>query len=60
MEQMFNVPMGGLSVILIDAKSENAIWAGVATAELKQDPDPDIIRKRLAYAVEKMFARLPR
>ncbi len=60
MEQMINVPMGGLSVILIDPQSELAIWAGVATAEVNQDLDPDTVRKRLAYAVEKMFARLPR
>ena len=60
MEQMINVPMGGLSVILIDPQSEQAILAGVATAEVKQDLDPDTVRKRLAYAVEKMFAQLPR
>jgi len=60
MEQMINVPLGGLSVVLIDARSGLAIWAGVATAELKQDPDPSVVRQRIAYTVEKMFAGLPR
>lgn len=60
MEQMINVPMGGLSVVLIDARSGLAIWAGVATAEVKQAQDRDVVRKRIAYAVEKMFARLPK
>ena len=60
MEQIVNVPRGALTVILIDGESEFAIWGGVATAEVKQDPNPDIVRKRLAYAIEKMFARLPK
>jgi len=60
MEQMINVPMGGLSVVLIDAQSGLAIWAGVATAEVKQDLDPEVVRKRIDYAVKKMFARLPK
>lgn len=60
MEQMINVPLGGLSVVLIDAKSGLAIWAGLATAEVKQDSDREVVRKRIAYAVEKMFARLPK
>ena len=60
MEQMINVPLGGLSVVLIDAQSGLAVWAGVATAEVKQDPDREVVRKRIAYAVEKMFARLPK
>ena len=60
LEQMVNVPKGALTVILLDAESELAIWGGAATAELKQDPDPEITRKRLAYAIEKMFARLPK
>jgi len=59
LEQMVNVPKGALTVLLIDAASELAIWGGAAIAEVKQDPDLEVIRKRLAYAIEKMFARLP-
>ncbi|MGD8350433.1 MAG: DUF4136 domain-containing protein [Gammaproteobacteria bacterium] len=60
LEQMTNVPKGALTVILIDAESELAIWGGAATAEVKLDSDPEVVRKRLAYAIEKMFARLPK
>jgi len=59
LEQMANVPKGALSVILIDANSELAIWGGHAIAEIKQDSNPEITRKRIAYAIERMFARLP-
>ena len=60
LEQLVNVPKGALTVILIDGESELAIWGGAAAAEVKQDPDPEVIRKRLAFAIEKMFARLPK
>jgi hypothetical protein len=60
LEQIVNVPRGALTVILIDGESELAIWGGMATAEMKQDPDREVTRKRLAYAIEKMFARLPK
>ena len=50
-----NVPMGALTVILIDANSGLAIWAGVATAEIQQSPDQDTIKKRLDFAVTGMF-----
>lgn len=60
LEQMINLPKGALAIVLIDTQTEHAIWAGMATAEIKQDPDSEVVRKRLAYAVEKMFARLPR
>ena len=50
-----NVPIGALTVILVDANSGLAIWAGVATAEIQQSPDQDTIKKRLDFAVTGMF-----
>ena len=50
-----NVPMGALTVILVDADSGLAIWGGVATAEIQQSPDQDSIKKRLDFAVTGMF-----
>ena len=50
-----NVPMGALTVILVDANSGLAIWAGIATAEIQQSPDQDTIKKRLDFAVTRMF-----
>jgi len=55
-----NVPTGALTVILIDGNTGLAIWAGVATAEIQQSPDQEIIRQRLDFAVSSMFKKLPR
>ena len=55
-----NVPMGALTVILVDANSGLAIWAAVATAEIQQSPDQDTIKKRLDFAVTGMFKELPK
>jgi len=54
-----NVPMGALTVILVDANTGLAIWGGVATAEIQQSPDQDTIKKRLDFAVIGMFKQLP-
>ncbi len=53
-----NVPSGALTVILIDAQSGLAIWVGVATGEVQQNPDQEITRQRLDYAVSSMFKQL--
>lgn len=60
MEEMANVPRGSLVVLLIDTRTEVAIWGGVATAKIKQDPDPEVTRKRLDYAVRTMFKNFPK
>jgi hypothetical protein len=55
-----NVPMGALTIILIDGTTGLAIWGGVATAEIQQSPDQEIIRQRLDFAVSSMFKKLPK
>jgi hypothetical protein len=60
LETLENVPMGALTVILIDAGTGLAIWGGVATAEIQQNPEQDVIKKRLDYAVTSMFKQLPK
>ena len=59
LEVLENVPVGALSVILIDAGTELAVWAGVATADIKEDATPETTRKRLDFAVSEMFSKLP-
>ncbi len=54
-----NVPEGALVVVLIDARTGIPIWAGLATAEIQQSPDPEVIKQRLKYAVTSMFKQLP-
>ena len=60
LETLRNVPMGALIVALIDGKTGLAIWGGVATAEIQENPGIDVVKKRLDYAVTSMFKKLPR
>jgi len=55
-----NVPLGALTIILIDAYTGLAIWGGTATAEIQQSPDQQTIRKRLDFAVTQMLKKLPK
>ncbi len=54
-----NVPLGALIVILINADTGLAIWAGIATAEIQENPGQKTIKKRLDFAVTSMFKKLP-
>lgn len=53
-----NVPLGSLTVILIDANSQLAIWGGSATAEIQRDATPEVQKKRLEFAIKQMFKGL--
>jgi uncharacterized protein YceK len=53
-----NVPSGALTVILIDAQTGLAIWGAIATGEVQQNPDQEVTRQRLDYAVTRMFRQL--
>ena len=59
LEVLKNVPLGALSVILVDAQTGLAVWAGVAKAELQEYPTIETSKKRLDYAVTEMFSKLP-
>ena len=54
-----NVPLGALTIILVDADTGLAIWGGVASAEIQENPSQETVKKRLEYAVTKMFKQLP-
>ena len=58
-EMMKNVPQGSLVVLLVDADTELPIWAGLAEADIHQDPPLDLVKKRLDFAVSKMFKKYP-
>ena len=55
-----NVPQGALVIALVDAETSVAIWAGLATGEVQQDPDQETVKARLDYAVTQMLKKLPR
>jgi hypothetical protein len=59
-ETLTNVPKGALTIALVDAETSVVIWAGIATAEIQQSPDQEVIKKRLEYAVSAMFKQLPK
>jgi hypothetical protein len=54
-----NVPGGALLVVLIDARTTYAVWAGLATAEIQQDMDMETRKKRLDYVIANMLKELP-
>ena len=60
LQTLTNLPMGALVIALIDAKTRVAVWAGVATAEIQKNPEQEVVKKRLDYAVTSMFKKIPR
>ena len=55
MEDVTNVPRGGLMIALVDGQSGFVVWAGVATAEILQDLDTETTKARLDYVVTELF-----
>jgi hypothetical protein len=60
MDVVKNVPQGGIVTVLIDSQSGFVIWVGVATGEVRDNPDAKTAKARLDYAVTQMFKRLPK
>jgi hypothetical protein len=59
-DTLINVPLGALTIVMVDARTSVVIWTGIATAEIQQSPDQEVIKKRLEYAVTTMFKQLPK
>ena len=60
LETLTDAPEGALVIVLVDANTGVAIWSGVATAEIQENPDQEVVKKRLDYAVSSMFKKLPK
>ena len=58
LEVLENIPRGALTVILVDGETGLAIWAGLATANIAENPSSDVQKQRLDYAVTQMFKKL--
>jgi len=58
-DMLTNVPQSGLVVGFIDADTGFLIWRGVAEAEVAADRDLEDTRKRIEYAIKKMFKKIP-
>lgn len=50
------VPKGALLVAMIDPATRHPVWAGIARGDVESERSDEQVRKRLAFAVEKMFA----
>ena len=53
-----NVPDAALMVVLVDVATQSIIWVGKAEAEIQQDINAELVRKRLDYTITKMFKEL--
>ncbi len=60
MESTVQTPKGGVVVVLADPESRRLMWVGTAEGDLKEDPNPELVRKRLDHGVVEMFKRFPR
>ncbi|MFZ5570276.1 MAG: DUF4136 domain-containing protein [Thermodesulfobacteriota bacterium] len=60
MTQVTNVPQGSLVIALVDSETGFAIWLGVASAEVQDNPDEKTVKARLNYAVTRLFQEMPR
>ena len=58
-EILKNVPKAGMIVTLIDAETGYVVWLGAAEGNIQEGSSDEIVRKRLAYAVNQMFKLLP-
>jgi len=54
------VGKGALLVELIDAETGKTVWLGGAQGDVRQSRSSEETKERLAYAVDQIFAQLPR
>jgi hypothetical protein len=50
-----NLTAGSLLIVLIDSQTQQAIWAGAAVAQTQMNLADEMVRARLAAAVDKIF-----
>lgn len=55
---VLNVPKGALNVIIINQKNGDVLWAAWAKSKYKK-LEESIAKKRMEYAISKMFEKLP-
>ncbi len=60
MDILKNAPQSALIIALSDAETGFPVWIGAATGNAQKEPQVDMVKKRLEYAVNKIFKKLPR
>jgi hypothetical protein len=53
------VPVGALMVEMLDAKTKNILWRGIATRDLDVNASPEKREKNINKAAEKLFKKYP-
>ena len=56
MSTLKDAPKGALLVVMIDPATRHPVWVGAARGDAKGGRSSEEIRKRIAYAIRKMFA----
>jgi len=54
------VGKGALVVELVDSQTGKTVWLGAAEGDIRGSNTTEVAKKRLAYAVDEMFAKLPK
>ncbi|MEH6472423.1 MAG: DUF4136 domain-containing protein [Halopseudomonas sp.] len=60
LESLQNIPKGALVIALVDVRTGDPVWVGVAEGNLKENVDIKTSKERLNYAVTEMFKKLPK
>jgi hypothetical protein len=64
-DRSWTVPKGSLAITMMDTKSKDLIWSGVATDSLPGEPSSDIekdakkMEKPVSRSIEKIFKKYP-
>jgi len=56
--ELVNIPSTGLAIMFIDANNGDLIWMSVAEGDLKENLSTEAIKKRISYAINKMFKHI--
>lgn len=54
-----DIPMGTLMVDIVDTKTNQLVWRGIASDTLSTNPTPEKSEKRINKAVAKLFTKYP-
>jgi hypothetical protein len=53
-------PRGGISIVLADPETRQAIWIGRAMGDISDNATLELAKRRIEYAITEMFADFPR
>ncbi|HID48550.1 MAG TPA: DUF4136 domain-containing protein [Chromatiales bacterium] len=60
LQTLENVPRGALVIMLVDPATRHPVWVGEALAKVQKKISAEDVKKRLQYAVDRMFGQMER